>query len=251
MKHFKAHHPAIIRNLEAGLSTDKKSKFKDLKKYIGTQYDFIGLSVPTQRLVFQKGHAFSHLPLSDQLQIWNSVWLRSNSYEALSQCLIFTWKHLKILNSRELWEVTKKWTPKIDNWAHSDGLSAIYSHLLEVERKDVYAQLKLWNHSSNPWERRQSVVALLEYSKKRKKILPVTKLLPMVKSLLADENYFVQKGIGWTLREIGNVYPIETWNFLVKHSGAISAVAFSPAIEKLGLKKKEELKALRKKKKDV
>jgi 3-methyladenine DNA glycosylase AlkD len=251
MKHFKTHHPKIIKNLQAGLSTDKKTKFKDLKKYIGTQYDFIGLSSPRQRLVFQTGHDFGHLSLSEQLNIWNSIWLHSNSFEALSQCLYFVSKHLNEFNRPELWKVTKGWTGKIDNWAHSDGLSAIYSYLLEVNAKEVYTQFKIWNHSSNPWERRQSVVGLLEYSKKRNKILPVSKLLPLVKSLLTDENYFVQKGIGWTLREIGNVYPEETWDFLLKHSGVISAVAFSPAVEKLSVKRKEELKALRKRKKSI
>jgi len=34
MKHFKKHHPAIVKKLQAGLATDKKSGFKDLKKYI-------------------------------------------------------------------------------------------------------------------------------------------------------------------------------------------------------------------------
>ncbi len=77
--------------------------------------------------------------------------------------------------------------------------------------------------------------------------MPVNKLFPLIKPLLSDENYFVQKGLGWTLREIGNVYPKDTWNFLVKHHAEISAVAFSPAIEKLSAKEKEELKLLRKK----
>jgi 3-methyladenine DNA glycosylase AlkD len=251
MNHYKKYHPKILNKLQSGSSTDKPSKFKDPKKYIGTSYSFIGLSAPRQRELFQSGYAFSHLPLSEQLLIWNEIWLYSKSFEALSQCLFFVSKHLRSLNSREVWNITKNWTGKIDNWAHSDGLSAIYSHLLEHETKDVYAQLKLWNRSENPWERRQSLVGLLEYSKKRKKILPVNKLLPLVKALLSDEHYFVQKGLGWTLREIGNVYPLETWAFLQKYCTVITAVAFSPAIEKLDLWKKDQLKALRKIKKAI
>lgn len=247
MKHFKKHHSTIVKKLQAGLASDKKSGFKDLKKYIGTQYDFIGLSVPKQREVFKAAYEFSNLSPNEQLEIWNEIWQHSQLYEAMTQALFFVSQHKNAFDSKELFSVTKNWVGKIDNWAHSDGLSDIFSYLLEKDAATVYPQIKIWNKSANPWERRQSIVALLEYSKKRKKVLPVNKLLPLVKPLLKDENYFVQKGIGWTLREIGNVYPKDTWKFLVDHHTTISAVAFSPAIEKLSVKEKEELKHLRKK----
>ncbi|HKC67334.1 MAG TPA: DNA alkylation repair protein [Bacteroidia bacterium] len=247
MKHFKKHHPVIVKKLQAGLATDKKSGFKDLKKYIGTQYDFIGLSVPKQREVFKAAYEFNNFTIEQQLEIWNEIWHHSQLYEAMTQALFFVSQHKNTFDTKVLFATTKNWVGKIDNWAHSDGLSDIFSYLLEKDVAVVYPQIKIWNKSDNPWERRQSIVALLEYSKKRKKVLPVNKLLPLVKTLLEDENYFVQKGIGWTLREIGNVYPKDTWAFLVEHHAKITAVAFSPAIEKLSAKQKEELKRLRKK----
>jgi 3-methyladenine DNA glycosylase AlkD len=247
MHHFKKHHPILVKKLNEGLASDRKSQFKDPKKYIGTQYDFIGLSTPKQRAIYKAAYDFSTLPLAEQLLIWNEIWQHSHVYEAMTQALFFADQHKDAFDTQTLFDVTKKWITKVDNWAHSDGLSGLFSYLLEKNPTLIYPQLKSWNSSANPWERRQSVVALLEYSKKRKQVLAVNKLLPLVKSLLADENYFVQKGIGWTLREIGNVYPNDTWNFLVKHHAAISAVAFSPAIEKLHSTKKEELKQLRKK----
>jgi 3-methyladenine DNA glycosylase AlkD len=247
MKHFKKHHPVIVKNLQAGLASDKKSGFKDLKKYIGTQYDFIGLSTPKQREVFKVVYDFNTLTLNQQLEIWNEIWLHSSLFEAMTQALFFVSQNRDAFDTKALFATTKNWVDKIDNWAHSDGLSDIFSYLLEKDAAVIYPQIKIWNKSENPWERRQSIVALLEYSKKRKKVLPVSKLLPLVKSLLSDENYFVQKGIGWTLREIGNVYPKETWIFLVEHHAKITSVAFSPAIEKLSVKEKDELKRLRKK----
>ena len=247
MKHFKKHHPVLVKKLKEGLASDKKSQFKDLKKYIGTQYDFIGLSTPKQREIYKAAYGFNTLAPTEQLIIWNEIWQHSNLFEVMTQALFFASQHKDAFDTTTLFNVTKNWVTKVDNWAHSDGLSDLFSYLLEKDAALVYPQFKIWNTSSNPWERRQSVVGLLEYSKKRKKVLPVTKLLPLVKSLLDDENYFVQKGIGWTLREIGNVYPTDTWDFLVKHHKTISAIAFSPAVEKLHSSKKEELKQLRKK----
>ena len=247
MKYFKKHHPSVVKKLQAGLASDKKSQFKDLKKYIGTGLDFIGLSTPKQREIYKVNYDFNKLPLKQQLEIWDEIWRHSNLYESLTQALYFISEHKEEFDTKTLFTITKNWVGKIDNWAHSDGLSDLFSYLLEKDAALVYPQLKIWNTSKNPWERRQSLVGLLEYSKKRKKVLSVNKLLSLVKPLLSDENYFVQKGLGWTLREIGNVYPKETWNFLVKHHAQISAVAFSAAIEKLSVKEKQELKLLRKK----
>ncbi len=122
MNHFKKHHPGIIKKLQAGLSSDKKTLFKDLKKYIGTGYDFIGLSTPRQREIFKTNYDFNKLPLEQQLEIWDEIWQHSNLYESLTQALYFISEHKKDFDTKTLFTVTKNWVEKIDNWAHSDGL---------------------------------------------------------------------------------------------------------------------------------
>jgi 3-methyladenine DNA glycosylase AlkD len=226
MQHYKRYHREILQKLQAALASDKPSLFPDLKKYIGTGYDFVGLSTPAERRIFKAGYSFSALSAPEQALIWNEIWQHSSWYEAMTQALYFVAKSRLDTEPLVLWEYTRHWVGKVDNWAHSDSLS------------DVYA-------SVNPWERRQSVVSLLEYSKKREKILPASKLLGMVMPLLTDNHYFVQKGVGWTLREIGNVYPEKTVRFLEKHIADISPVAFTAAIEKLDTDTKERLKQWR------
>jgi len=90
------------------------------------------------------------------------------------------------------------------------------------------------------------LVGMLLYSKKRKTLLPAAKLLDMVGPLIADKDYFVQKGLGWALREIGNIYPEETMAFLNKHCTILHSVAFTTAVEKIDAQIKEMLKARRK-----
>jgi len=236
----------IVTVLKAALPTDKVSGFKDPKKYIGTEYDFIGLSVPALRQVFKNGFSFDSNPVEKQFKLWEKVWRQSGIYEAMTLSLFFCDKHAKKTDVDLMWNYSKKWTPQIDNWAHSDGLSGLYSYLLENNPELIYPQLLKWNTSKNPWERRQSLVSLIEYAKKRKSFLPVDKIHPLIEKLLSDKHCFVQKGLGWTLREAGNAYPKETWNFLLKHTPKLSAVAFSPATEKLNPQQKEQLKQLRK-----
>ena len=104
---------------------------------------------------------------------------------------------------------------------------------MEKMPEEIYSQYERWNKSDNPWERRQSLVGMLLYSKKRKTLLPAIKLLNMVEPLIQDKDYFVQKGLGWALREIGNIYPEETMAFLHKNCINLHSVAFTTAIEKI------------------
>lgn len=238
-----------MQQLLMGMKTDKPSKFKDLKKYIGTTHDFIGLSVPQQRTVFKQGFSFDTLSTQQQLEIWDNIWKTSRHYEMMNFAQMFVSKHSKDLSAFEpavIWDTVTDWVRQVDNWAHSDGLSSIYARLLEKEPDTVYSQYNIWNTSLNPWERRQSVVGILYYSTVRKSQLPFDKIQAMIDPLLHDENHFVQKGIGWTLREMGNVYPTETLAFLNKQITSIHPVAFTAAIEKLDTVNKEQLKQLRK-----
>ncbi|MBK8344385.1 MAG: DNA alkylation repair protein [Bacteroidetes bacterium] len=53
--------------------------------------------------------------------------------------------------------------------------------------------------------------------------------------------------VGWCLRETGLVYPEKTLAFLNQYHHLITSTAFAAASEKLPVKEKEKLKALRKK----
>jgi 3-methyladenine DNA glycosylase AlkD len=226
---------------------EKPSGIANLKKYIGTDLDFIGLSVPLQRKIYKAGYSFSYLPIDEQFEIWNYIWHNSNLYDALNQALFFVSKYIDTLNHTKVWTITSAWANRLDNWAHSDSLSRIYANLLEHNRAVIFPVLQSWNSHQNAWLRRQSLVSLIEYSRKRKENLPYKEILSLIKNLLKDENYFVQKGLGWTLRETYNIYPDIAFEFLVNNCEHISSVAFSAAIEKLNTENKEKLKQLRKK----
>jgi 3-methyladenine DNA glycosylase AlkD len=239
-----------LQELKKAIDTAPEKHSKEdaafLKKYIGTNYDIIGLTVPLQRSIFRKGYSFSKLPIEEQIPIWDSIWKQSNSHEVMTQAIIFWEKNIEKVDIALAWNCLRTWLTKIDNWAHSDGLSGFYSTLLEIKPTLILPQLKKWNKSHNPWERRQSVVSLVYYHRHREKFLPFAIMIPLVEHLLKDPHYFVQKGVGWALREIGNIYHKETFAFLKGHYKNISGVAFSAAAEKLNPKEKEELKNLRK-----
>lgn len=206
-----------------------------------------GTTVPLQRKAFNKGFSFSTKIFDEQLDIWDYIWKNTKDYRTEMYCLYFLERHIK--NSNEMltsWSKIKFWQDKITRWETSDSISKIYAQLVEYNAELILPTFKEWNTSENPWHRRQSVVGLLYYSSHRKQHLPFKVLIKMVEPLISDKAYYVEKGVGWTLREIGNIYPKEQEKFLFENANKICAYGYSAGTEKWDKTKREELKAIRK-----
>lgn len=190
----------------------------------------------------------------EKLAVLDYLWSYSKINEALTWILIETAKFPDTMLLQN-YQVLLNWQEKIGNWWHSDGLSGIYARILEEEleqQKGRYENslflsvLQRWNEDNNSWKRRQSVVSLLLYAQLRKrKVLPYEVMIEQVKNLLDDENYYVQKGVGWTIRELFRIYPEEIKQFLQENITQIKSEAWQAASERLDREFKEELKKKR------
>jgi hypothetical protein len=70
--------------------------------------------------------------------------------------------------------------------------------------------------------------------------------LPMLTNCLGDQRLYVQKALGWVLRETGYVYHDEVRAYLEKYITIISSIAFSTAADCFQPADRQELMALRK-----
>jgi 3-methyladenine DNA glycosylase AlkD len=209
-----------------------------------TRYPSWGIRLPDLRALYKKGFSFSCTSHKEQAALWNTIWKTAHVHEVLSLALFYFEEHKKALTSHD-WNILKTWISRIDGWEHSDALSKIYSFLLERFPHLVYPTLKQWNTSPNSWKRRNSLVPLIFYASSKRKYLPPSRILPLVKSLLKDTDSYVQKAVGWTLRECHTLYPKETLLFLHSHIRILSATAFSYATERLTPREKQSLKQKR------
>lgn len=138
-----------------------------------------------------------------------------------------------------------KWVERCTCWWHSDDLSKIYATSVEATPHWIVPTLKRWNKSDNPWKRRQSMVSLIEYASKRERFLPFVELLAFIEPLLDDDDYYVQKGLGWTLREIGNAYPQKFQGVMQKYAARLAPQAWTGATKNLNKDEKARLRAIR------
>jgi 3-methyladenine DNA glycosylase AlkD len=175
------------------------------------------------------------------------VWRNGGVYEVLCAPLFFLGLREVTKEPFQYWPLVKKWATKIENWVHSDSLCSFYTRCLYANPSMVYPEFVGWNKSNNPWLQRISIVSLLYYSRQRDAVLHFQELIALVNPLLESSHPYVQKGVGWTLREIGNVYPRETYDYLMRNVSRLAPVSYSYATEKLEGAKKERLVTARKK----
>ena len=221
-----------------------KTRAEHDRGYMSTKLELLGCTMPGVRKAAATLFSELNLPHRQMRQEMNALWNASNTFDVMTVPLVY---YLSVVKEIDLsdWRILKTWVKKIDNWAHSDYLSAILSVLLEQYPKEIYPTIKTWNGSKNPWLRRLSLTSLLFYSRTKTKPLPASKIFPLIQARLADENAFVQKAVGWQLRECHNLWPEKTTMFVEKHARQLSSIAFSYATEKWEKEKKEIIKALR------
>ena len=206
----------------------------------------LGLTVPMQRQSLKKGYSFSDLPFEEQIPIWTHVWNRASFHEAKMQAGLFVEKPPAGIDLEWFWAEIHPWVSSVNCWDQSDTLSNVFAYLNERVPDRVTPVLRAWNDSDNPWERRQSLVALLCYSRFRKTFPDPALVFELVERCLKDPDYYVQKGVGWTLREAYHVWPDEALSFLDQHVVILAPAAWQAATEKLDPVVKQRLKDKRK-----
>lgn len=243
-------HNKYIKHIEESLQKVAPEKSKEqlikMASYIGTKNKLLGIDTPLQREMAKSTYGL--LDNKDWPYVLNAVFKGSAVFEVKNAALYITDKHYK-KNKAIFYELLPDWINYTDNWAHSDYLSKFYTGFLEDEaiKKDFLKKIQHWNNDANFWKRRQSLVSLYFYARSKKQFLPYAVTEKLIHNLLTDKEYFVQKGLGWALRESYNVYPKETLNYISKNVNNISSTAFSAATEKMSIKQKEVLKDQRKK----
>ncbi|MFN8434657.1 MAG: DNA alkylation repair protein [Anaerolineales bacterium] len=240
---IKKYHREVIEALTA---ISNPAFGKAVQQDRGSQLKHLGIKFPALRRRVKQGFSFYELPEEQILEVWNSLWQTSPYGDVLFAALEYYLPIVKKQVPKNLWSVVKGWVPRVDNWCHSDGLSAIYSRILESNQKEVYAQLLEWNQAESEWLRRMSLVSLIHYSGKNAVFMPLKKVLPLVTNCLDDERYYVQTAVGWVLREMRQVHQHEVIQYLQTHAGRLSTPAFSRAVERLNAKELKKLRELRK-----
>ncbi len=172
-----------------------------MKKYMRNQFDFLGVKKPVQIQIFNK--AFKTLQTPDQyLEIATEMRnLPMHEFHYLSMVLVIKMK--------------RKWDARIPIWVEEMTLMYPWWDITDVlapkilgpyfllfpEDKDNH--INRWMKSGNIWLQRLCILYQLDY----KQQLNVEDLGAIIVPLAASKEFFIQKAIGWILRQYARTNP--------------------------------------------
>jgi len=180
--------------------------------YMRNQFEFYGIKTKERREIQKPFLIKAYLPPKNDLEeLVKMLWKKpQRDYQLFAQELVF--KYLKQFehNDIELLEymvTNKSWWDTVDFIANK--LMGFYFKKFPEER-DFY--VNKWLQSNNIWLQRSALLFQLKY----KEGLDTDILSLCINSLLNSGEFFINKAIGWTLREYSRTNPEWVIDFVNK-----------------------------------
>jgi 3-methyladenine DNA glycosylase AlkD len=174
-----------------------------MKKYMRDQFDYLGIKTPENVALQKEFYAHYGLPhLSALDQILRELWAlpqREFQYVAVGLLGKFV-KQLpaEFIETIEYLIVTKSWWDTVDSIA--GGIVGTHFQRYPAIRKKYLAR---WRKSDNFWLRRTTILFQLNYKKETDFDL----LCEIIHENLNSKEFFINKAIGWALRQYARIDP--------------------------------------------
>lgn len=198
------------------------------KAYMRDQFEFYGIKTTVRREVLKPFFSKEFLPPKRELDnIVRELWQRpQREYQYFSQELVF--KYVKQLEKEdihlfEFMVIHKSWWDTVDFIANK--LIGEYFKIYP-EQRDKY--VKKWLKSTNIWLQRSALLFQLKY----KDDLDTELLSSIIISLTGSKEFFINKAIGWVLREYSRTNPDWVTSFVNKIE--LSALSKKEALRLIG-----------------
>jgi 3-methyladenine DNA glycosylase AlkD len=174
-----------------------------MKGYLLNQFEFYGLQAPVRSLLC-KDH-YKQYPLSDakelEIIVKECFSLPQREFQYFAIQLFALHKKLWTVSSIKIMEyclLQKSWWDSVDGIA-SDWLGPYFKMFPE----QIVPITSKWNRSKNMWLQRSSIM----FQKAFKKNTDTPLLSKYILHCASSKEFFIQKAIGWALREYGKTNP--------------------------------------------
>jgi len=187
-------------------------KAAPMKAYMRNQFEYLGLKSP-ELSELNKTYINQHgLPkITDLEQILRDLWtLPEREFQYLAVGLLIRMEKelpAEFIHTMEYLIITKSWWDTVDSIAGN----SVGAHFKSYPRmREKY--LALWRKSENFWLRRTTLLFQLNY--KNETDFPL--LCDLIRENLGSKEFFINKAIGWSLRQYSRVDPQGVRDFVAQ-----------------------------------
>lgn len=181
-----------------------------MKKYMRDQFDFFGIKSPERRELYKLFKAKNGLiPENNKSEIVTWCWAQDER-----EYQMFAMEFLGKSAKKEGLEIIKLYEFMITNKSWWDTVDYIASNLVGVYFQKYPKKMEPitsdWMKSKNMWLQRTCLLFQLKYKSK----LDTELLTTFIDELSDSKEFFIQKAIGWILREYSKTDPVFVVNFI-------------------------------------
>ncbi len=200
-------------------------KVDEMAAYHKVKRHYLGVSNPdidTLARGWRQG-----LTLDDRLALAAGLWDSDVHEGRIAAAKLLTQARIRP-DDQGAWGLIRSWVPQFDAWAVADHASiagqkrlvADPSRLDEVER---------WTQGDHMWTRRAALVMTLPWTRlthpKPADLAVRERVLGWAAGYVPDRDWFIQKAVGWWLRDLSKRDPERVRAFLAEHGAAMKPFA--------------------------
>lgn len=203
----------FIETLETELKRCSNAKIAlEQRTYLRNQFEFYGLTTAKRREIQKPFLIKQYLPeKKESEEIVKELWIKpQREYQYFAQELAF--KYVKQIEEKdiqlfEFMVMHKSWWDTVDFIANK-----LIGQYFKVYPEQKVKYVHKWLESNNIWLQRSALLFQLKY----KKDLDHDLLSSTINSLLNSKEFFINKAIGWVLREYSRTNPNWVIDFVNK-----------------------------------
>ena len=202
------------------------------QRYMKSSMPFMGVRVPMMRKTARA--VFDRCPPNDSdewratiLALWREARYREQRYAAVELAVhrpFLRWLNVDSVPLLEELIVDGAWWDYVDRIAPA-GLG----HVLSAEPKPMAAMMRGWAEDENIWRRRAALLCQLG----RKKETDPALLYDCIGACMGHRAFFVQKAMGWALRDYARTDPGEVRRYVAANASRLSRLTQREALKNL------------------
>lgn len=195
---------AYIQNVrKVFLQHKNRENASPMKRYMKNQFEFLGIKSPERRALQREFLQKKVLPAPKDIEyVIKELWAmpeREFQYFGMELLEKYVKKSdRKIVELFEFMIVNKSWWDTVDMIAQKLVGAFFLNHRVPVEQ-----YTEKWMKSGNIWLQRTVILFQLKYKSNTDLVL----LFKNIKKLSGSKEFFIQKAIGWVLREYSKIDP--------------------------------------------
>lgn len=212
--------------IETFLTHENPENASGMKRYMKNHFEFLGIKTPERRALSKEflrekaKEGFVDWSLVDKLwaQDYREFQYLAGDYLKKVQ----KWLTLADLDKLYALAIQKSW------W---DSIDFLDEHVGSIVRRFAQAKatMLVWSQDDNFWIRRLAIDHQLGFKLETDADLLAT----IIKNNLGSDEFFINKAIGWSLREYSKVAPDWVREFIAKHDADLSNLSIREGLKVL------------------